>query len=79
MEYNKGDKFDHLSNRARVELDKKLRETGGGQLVELEHRLRLFNTLLELRDDGYILPQNPILVETAQLLQDAMTGDLAWC
>ena len=69
---NNGNRFDLLADKARCTLDRQLRECGGEELVRLEHRLRLFNMMLGLMQEGHILPECVELVECAQSLKDAL-------
>ena len=69
---NNGNRLDLLADRGRCVLDRQLLEKGGQALWMLEHKLRLFNVLLELEQNGNILPGDVVLVETAQELRDAL-------
>lgn len=69
---NNGDRWDLLSDSSRVVLDQQLLARGGHVLWTLEHKLRLFNELLELMQTGHIPPGSVELVEVAQELKDAV-------
>jgi len=71
--YGNNDKhYDLLADQGRTILDRQLLEGGGQALWALEHKLRLFNELLKLQQNGNITPSDVILVEVSQELRDIL-------